>query len=119
MLNGLNNYRLAVVDTLGNIKYSIIVTVINGVNDPAVNTKTIKLYPNPTTGNITVVHPSSSDQSSITIMDMMGKTLRTIYVPPNSTETKIVLNSSYKGLYRVVWTDGKTTTSRNLLIQSR
>ncbi len=33
MLNGLNNYRLAVMDTLGNIKYSIILTVINGVNN--------------------------------------------------------------------------------------
>jgi Secretion system C-terminal sorting domain/IPT/TIG domain len=116
MLNGLNNYRLVVVDTLGNIKYSMIVTVVNGSNNTAVNT--IKLFPNPTSGNITVDHPSGTDQSSITIMDMTGKTLRTINVLPNTNETKIDLSSTYQGLYRVVWTDGKTTTSRNLLILS-
>jgi Secretion system C-terminal sorting domain/IPT/TIG domain len=118
MLNGLNNYRLEVVDTLGNIRYSIIVTIINQSNNPNVNTHTIKLYPNPTTGNFTVDYPSSADQSSITILDMMGKTLKTINVQANSTATKIYLNNTYQGIYRVVWTDGKTTTSRNLLIQS-
>lgn len=117
MLNGLNNYRLEVVDTLGNIKYSTIVTIINQVNNPVVNSNIIKLYPNPTTGNITVDHPSSTGQSSITIVDMMGKTLKRIDVPANSTKTKIVLDSTYQGLFRVVWTDGKRTTSRNLLIR--
>jgi hypothetical protein len=111
--NGINNYRLEVVDTLGNVSYSNIVTIVWQGNK---STNAVKLYPNPTTGYILVDYPATAAQSWITIMDMMGKTVKTVAVQPNSTETRIDFGGSLHGLYRVVWTDGKKTVSQSMLI---
>ncbi len=86
---------------------------------PAVVQSQILLYPNPTVGGSvqTASVPGTATRSSqFKLVDLGGKILRMIQVAPNTTEVQINTSGLNKGVYKLVWSDGKHTFDRTILV---
>jgi hypothetical protein len=87
VINAINNtglFRSALVTvTGGSITKNVYVaqSASVGINNPIVNNQQISLYPNPNNGNFTIQLKNTTDKNgTITIVDMLGKTVyETIY----------------------------------------
>ena len=71
-----------------------------GINDPAVE-KTIAVYPNPSTGSITVeLEHAYSESIKMTVYNILGEAVsEVITVKPNTTNAILDLNNLESGLY--------------------
>lgn len=75
---GTNYYRLKIIDLDGTFKYSNIVII---KNKDFVSSGIIGAYPNPTTGDITILISSSSDyKSSVKVIDILGKIVQSFEI---------------------------------------
>jgi len=88
-------YRLAIVDMDGIVKYSNIVSVdIHDISD-------LKVYPNPTSNDL-LINTGNIDFKvvEIALIDMTGKLIRSIDLPPSSTQVMHMSNYNLvTGLY--------------------
>ena len=100
-----NNNGCFGTDTI-NVKFDI----CNGINDPIANNLTIKMYPNPTKGDLNIDLNGFLGQSvEIEIMTTNGQVIRTKKMDSNNqTElnTQMDLNNVAQGLYFVVVKSG-------------
>jgi hypothetical protein len=80
------------------------------------NSPATKVYPNPASGQITVEHPASGAGASIRLFDMMGRMVKLVMVVENSTETIIGVEDLSPGTFKLIWSDGKDSFARTLLI---
>ena len=94
---GVSYYRLKLVDKNGAFKYSSIVAVKNNSIIKA------EVFPNPTKGNLTVSHGEAEAGSSIKIMSLDGKQVKSLKVQAGSTQTGFSVSDLIKGNYIVVY----------------
>ncbi len=108
---GINYYRLKITDADARYTYSRIAQVqINSLSQ-------LSMFPNPAKSFVTVAHTASSNSSQLKLIDIMGRTLKIINVVKDAVQTKVDLNGIAAGIYKMVWTDGKTVQSKTLVIQ--
>ena len=69
-----------------------------------------EIYPNPTTGHVTV---SVSKPSTLTIVDLTGRTV----VPSTTLDAQYSILNLNKGVYFVRITDGDSATVQKLIVQ--
>ncbi len=97
-LHGMNFYRLNMVDIDGTSRYSHVVRLEN------TSAALVRIYPNPTTGIITIDNPGASILQAA-VIGMDGKVLQRMMVQPGSRP--VDLSELGKGSYLVI-VGGKT-----------
>ncbi len=105
-------YRVKNVNNIGESSYSIIVE-LNPVLTNVPSEADIKVYPNPTSGSITVVTKSDNSFHVIEVMDLSGRIVKKLET--NQSETQIDLSTFEGGLFFVRINDGINTTLRKII----
>ncbi len=72
----------------------------NGIPNTTANAQ-ISIYPNPTTGTVTVLIPGAVNDASITVTDISGKIIQVIHPQPGQHETHVSLANLASGTYLV------------------
>ena len=83
---------------------------------PAANGWAISLVPNPAHGRATIQLPAIPGTPTLTILDALGRTLRTQTAPTNS-EAELDLTGFAPGLYAVRVQAGSSTATRRLVVE--
>jgi len=78
----------------------------------------LSLYPNPTVGSFqTASVPGTATQSSqFELVDLGGRILKVIPVAPNTSQVQINTSGLNKGVYKLVWSDGKHACNKTILV---
>lgn len=108
---GSNYYRIKAVDNDGKYKYSTVVLFKVGKNTLLA---TLKVYPVPTGNELTLQHDAATDASSISVVTIDGKVIKTVKPTAGDTETKMNVSSLKPGLYLIRYTvaDGESVTTK-------
>lgn len=79
---------------------------------------TLRLYPNPTHGSVTVeAHSQKNDkQMSVTVFDAMGKPIDEIFLPPESHSTQYDTHHLRLGIYYLVLHDTDGVSVQKLIV---
>ncbi len=109
---------VSIITPLGTIsKPGFQVTVVTGIGDPVTGEEGIGLYPNPaTTQEVTIKHPASVPAAFIRLVDFNGKVIKTIACQRQATQTIISIGQLARGVYNVIWNNGKKELSKTLLV---
>ncbi|HWK06806.1 MAG TPA: IPT/TIG domain-containing protein [Puia sp.] len=107
---GLNYYQLKIQDTAGNYTYSNIIAVQAG------KAHTLSIYPNPSDGYLKTQIPNTLVASSLQLIDLQGRAVKTIQVNKNVPEVKVDLTGIPKGVYKLIWSDGTNYSFQTVLI---
>jgi hypothetical protein len=107
LVDGINYYRIKVINNDGKYSYSTIVTLaLKG------NTSSIKIFPNPVQDRLFVWMPADTKVSDIVIFDAVGKKINQKTLTSNSTNVSdIDVRNLPKGVYRIQITTNKNETS--------
>lgn len=106
------SYRAKNVNNVGESSYSVVaevtpvLTSTSDIND-------VKVYPNPTSGGITVVTNIDNTQYRVEVMDLSGRVVKRI--DTNRKETQIDLTTLEGGLFFVRINDGTTNTLKKII----
>lgn len=86
------------------------------VKDTLVQTAQLQVYPNPTTGNLTIVLPQSYQEGTISMHDMLGRQVYEQYTSDKKIEIKLDMTA---GIYviRFVAKGTKATYIEKLMLQ--
>lgn len=109
---GINYYRLTMLDKDGQFTQSRVVQVI--VNRTVAH---LSLYPNPAHDYVEVVHGTVVGNASIKIFNAAGQLINVIVPANNSYHEKIAVKGLPAGIYKLVWTDNHTTETCTLLVR--
>ena len=88
------------------------------VTTPSPGLLELSLYPNPTVGSLQTVSvpATTSGSSQFELVDLSGRVLRVIPVAPTTTQVQINTSGLNKGVYKLVWSDGKHTAEKTILV---
>ncbi|OAQ39809.1 hypothetical protein A5893_09540 [Pedobacter psychrophilus] len=96
-------YRLKSVDNDGTFDYSEVIAIKSSL----LQTESVVIYPNPTTGPLTVQHAAGLEKASISVIDLGGKELKIQSIEKNSTSTSLDLNELKAGVYFIQVLNGE------------
>ena len=103
-LNGINYYRLKMVDANGSTSYSKTVSASTRVSGQF----SVDAYPNPVKDNLTVVaHGTDAQDGTVTISDLSGKVVRT--VKADGGYASLDMKNLAAGFYIVKYSDKEHT----------
>ncbi|MEO7309586.1 MAG: T9SS type A sorting domain-containing protein [Chitinophagaceae bacterium] len=106
-LNGINYYRLKMIDRDGSFKISAIVSVSNRKGIVA------RVFPNPVINNLIVSHTDAGDGASIKIYNASGQLVRSFSIQPGATQTSLPVSELVKGNYLLSFeSKGEKTVTR-------
>lgn len=91
-----------------------IVTAIGGPNGGSSPELTVS--PNPGVDVVYITHPSSTKTTYLQIIDVNGRTVRTIRIARNQTQTSMSVKGFASGIYQLIWSDGKKKYRRTLMV---
>ncbi len=111
--DGLNFYRLKMVDKDARFEYSKIVKLVNSSS----NDELLRVYPNPTSGFVTIEHPFVSSSTQLILVDMQEKIVRQIDMKKGTTTTTIDLTGLATGAYKLAWKDKSKTSTSTLIVR--
>ncbi|HRI21043.1 MAG TPA: T9SS type A sorting domain-containing protein, partial [Panacibacter sp.] len=77
----------------------------------------LQIFPNPASEYVTVQHPASGNSGHIKLVDLMGKVIKVITADKDALQTNMGLKGLLPGSYIIIWSDGKNTGSKILLIK--
>lgn len=87
-----------------------------GLKEDLMNAKTMAIYPNPSSTNVTVRIEESISNGSIRFIDAAG---RVAYTQPfNGTSTEVSVSSLANGMYSIVLVDGNNIIARQSFIKN-
>jgi len=87
----------------------------SGINDLVGAKANIKIYPNPGTGKFTI--NSSHAFNSVEVYNLLGKQVYSEHLSNQQTSAEIDISNFTKGIYFVKVSEGKSTTTRKILVQ--
>ncbi|MET0463704.1 MAG: T9SS type A sorting domain-containing protein [Chitinophagaceae bacterium] len=109
--NGTSNYRLRVVENNGAVKYSQVVPVFFE------KTGAISLYPNPTSGALTILHPAGLPGDRVKVFDSAGRQVLHQDLLKGKTFTSVNMQSLPRGVYHVSLKSNGTVKTEQVLLQ--
>jgi hypothetical protein len=90
-------------------------SAISGISNPQGELSTIHLFPNPTTGKLTVELNTTTKMSTVSLMDIEGKELlKTDVMTPS---VNLDLSSYSKGVYLLKVQSGENTTVKRVIVE--
>ncbi|MDI3320379.1 T9SS type A sorting domain-containing protein [Pinibacter soli] len=104
-------YRLKMVDNDGKFSLSKVVKTF-GVTD-----NLLVVYPNPARGKVTIAHPEAKENNQVKLIDLGGRVVKVVKMEKGSTQTIINLQGVAAGTYKIVWSDGKQTIIKSLMVE--
>ena len=114
-MNGINYYRLKMIDNNGKFSYSSVQSVYFSIKGSV----GFSFYPNPAKDNINVaLETIASKTASIELIDNLGRTVKSITITNQNSNSNISINTANmnKGVYFLVLKDGAFTKSRTVVI---
>ena len=94
---------MTVTDSLGCTKTATYNIIPNGINDPGLDVIGMSLYPNPTTGEVTLSMNSAYGLVTIDLYNSIGQLVQTKSVTANGKlHTTLNLTQLPDGIYEVV-----------------
>ena len=100
---GVGAYTVTVTDSLGCTKTATYNIIPNGINDPGLDVIGMSLYPNPTTGEVTLSMNSAYGLVTIDLYNSIGQLVQTKSVTANGKlHTTLNLTQLPDGIYEVV-----------------
>ena len=102
-------YRLKISNNSGAVFFSQIIAVVTATPNG--------VYPNPASGFITVVYPSSISESQIFVVDMSGRVVITVSEPPSTTQATINISRLRPGIYKIKWADWRSSFTKTVLVK--
>ncbi len=112
-------YRLSAYGCTNSGTESVNVTVEPcwlGVNNFSTARGALTMYPNPSSGALTVELTTSNAHSTITIIDMTGKTIVTGTIPAHGVKNKISFNDIPPGTYVIKVSSGNEIHREKLVV---
>ncbi len=109
--DGVNYYRLKMVDKDGSAKYSPVVVVKNA------KVLSASVFPNPTNGNLAISHPKALLNSFIRIVNMEGKQVKSYAVAAGAIQTAISVNELSRGNYVLVFNNNGNQSATRFVKQ--
>ncbi|QQS29276.1 MAG: PQQ-dependent sugar dehydrogenase [Sphingobacteriales bacterium] len=117
--NGTYNVQLIASNqyTSDTISYEVTVAqcVLPGISNPA-NNSAVQVLPNPVTGKSLIQFPSKFAGGTLEIIDINGKTLKTITLPPSDKYT-LEKGNMNAGVYYLRISRNKETITQKIVIQ--
>ena len=107
--NGINYYRLKIVDNDGQVQYSRVLQL-----KFIVTVTSASVYPNPCAGSILLTHPATKN-AEIVLYNAAGVPVKQMMVAGAASQTRIDLQKMEKGVYYIVWQNGVEKISLPLL----
>ena len=114
-VNGINYYRLKMIDNNGKFSYSSVQSVYFSEK----GTVGFSFYPNPAKNNINVaLETIASKTASIELIDNLGRIVKSITITNQNSNSNISINTANmnKGVYFLVLKDGAFTKSSTVVI---
>jgi Secretion system C-terminal sorting domain len=113
-LQGVNYYRLRLMDNKGDITFSKIKSIEIGAQS-----EVLKVYPNPATDNFTIELPTKAHSAAfqLEIFDTFGRTVVRKKFDAKSANALITLDKLNTGLYQIRLTDGYQVWVNRLLVE--
>lgn len=105
-------YRAKNLNNLGESTYSVIAE-ITAVLSSNSSENEIKIYPNPTTGSISVITSSVNTSHTIEVMDLSGRVVKRLVTSQN--ESQLNLSNLEGGLFFVRIDDGVNVTTKKIV----
>ncbi|MBC7888458.1 MAG: T9SS type A sorting domain-containing protein [Ferruginibacter sp.] len=105
--NGINYYRLKLVDKDERFKYSNIVALKSG----GTTAIALQVFPNPVISNITIDHNEAGKGAVIKIVSTSGKTVARYRVLKNAVQTGVDASQLAPGIYVVAYSNNGKTSS--------
>jgi hypothetical protein len=90
------------------------VSICTGVD--AAEQLDFSVVPNPSGGNITIVHPGTSGELQIEILNLQGEILQSVNTNAGS-ETQLDLSGLAQGIYYIRLIDGEQTSVKKIVVQ--
>ena len=113
-VEGVNYYRLAMTDVLGNVSYSSIISV------DFTELGKISFFPNPVRERMVVSIPSIQNATaSLSLVNLVGKVTRIVQLTNNNSGGKVTVDVAglAKGVYILVLKDGMNAQTTKVVIQ--
>jgi hypothetical protein len=107
-----NYYRVKSVDANGSFKYSSIVS-LNGGRSAIV----FQAFPQPAKDKITVQHPTTVKNATLSVIALDGKMVKTVVPNRNAQQTTIELHDVAAGVYMLRFEDGNGTIETLKLVK--
>lgn len=108
---GINYYRLKMMNKDGSFKYSRIITI---------NTKLrsgIGVYPNPAINNVVLSHDLAGVNAAVSIVTAQGKQIASYKIIKGNTQTTIDVATLNAGVYFIKYIDGANTATAKFIKQ--
>jgi hypothetical protein len=96
-------YRLKSVDNDGTFEYSDVIAIKSSF----AQTESVVIYPNPTTGPLTVQHAAGLEKATISVIDLGGKEIKLLNIEKNSISTSLDLTDLHSGVYFIQVLNGE------------
>jgi hypothetical protein len=79
--------------------------------------KVIAVFPNPSTGKLTLAHPFATGNEKVQVLDMQGNVYFQVVLQQASVQTVIDLTSLNKGSYQLVWFSEYEKLTQKIMLQ--
>lgn len=110
-VKGLNIFRLKLVYKNDSCLYSNTIEFYSGAR------KSVTVFPNPSSGRLTVSHPMASGKEQVQVADMQGTVLYQTSVSKSAVHTTIDLSNLQKGTYNLIWNGEADKVNLKIFIQ--
>lgn len=97
---------------------NVLISDAVGINSPALSeNRGFNIYPNPSTGLITLTFAPTSKPSTITLYNVQGKTITTQPIAPTKGNIVLNLDNTPPGIYFIQWQNSTSHHVKKLIIQ--
>lgn len=111
---GVNYYRLKIVDIDGKFVYSKILQVEYNSSFSLIP---LIVFPNPANKYIIVKHPESSSKSELRIIDLKGSIIKIQSINKSITQTEVDTKDLAPGIYQIQWLGNKEMMTKKFIVK--
>jgi len=105
-------YRLKVTDKDDRFTYSKVIKL-----NYAVDNSIMSVYPNPANKSVLVNFAQTTASTSLKMIDMAGRVVKTIPIPKGATQLRLNLSGLPGGMYKLISDNGKEAVNCSLIVK--
>jgi len=109
---GVYYYRLKMADKDARVTYSNVIKLNYAIDKVAVS-----VYPNPANKSVLVNFAQTTASTSLKMIDMAGRVVKTIPIPKGATQLRLNLSGLPGGMYKLISDGGTNTINCSLVVE--